>query len=176
MKEAGIEYDSVSYIAILSACSHGGLLDEGRKYFEAMKAQKFKPTEMHYACMVDLLGRAGLLEEAEQLIKSLPITPDANIWGALLGACRIFGNVGLGCWAAENLFKLKPQHAGYYTVLSNMFAEAGKWDEANRVKEMMKLRGARKKPGCSWVHIQEQVHAFVVGERMERLNPTLWLA
>ncbi|KAK8295708.1 hypothetical protein V6Z12_D05G078400 [Gossypium hirsutum] len=176
LKEAGIEYDSVSYIAILSACSHGGLLDEGRKYFEAMKAQKFKPTEMHYACMVDLLGRAGLLEEAEQLIKSLPITPDANIWGALLGACRIFGNVGLGCWAAENLFKLKPQHAGYYAVLSNMFAEAGKWDEANRVKEMMKLRGARKKPGCSWVHIQDQVHAFVVGERMERLNPTLWLA
>ncbi|MBA0807143.1 hypothetical protein Gohar_022967 [Gossypium harknessii] len=166
LKEEGIEYDSVSYIAILSACSHGGLLDEGRKYFEAMKAQKFKPTEMHYACMVDLLGRAGLLEEAEQLIKSLPITPDANIWGALLGACRIFGNVGLGCWAAENLFKLKPQHAGYYTVLSNMFAEAGKWDEANRVKEIMKLRGARKKPGCSWVHIQDQDRNVKMGKEV----------
>ncbi|KAK8641267.1 hypothetical protein V6N13_010682 [Hibiscus sabdariffa] len=176
MKKDGIEYDSISYIAILSACSHGGLLDKGRKYFEAMKAQKIKPTEMHYACMVDLLGRAGLLQEAEELIKSLPITPDANIWGALLGACKIFGNVELGCWAAENLFKLKPQHAGYYTVLSNMYAEAGKWDEANRVKELMKLRGARKKPGCSWVHIQDQVHAFVAGERLERSDPTLWLA
>ncbi|GMI92325.1 hypothetical protein like AT4G21300 [Hibiscus trionum] len=176
MKKDGIEYDSVSYIAILSACSHGGLLEKGRKYFEAMKAQKIKPTEMHYACMVDLLGRAGLLEEAEELIKSLSITPDANIWGALLGACRIFGNVELGCWAAENLFKLKPQHAGYYTVLSNMYAEAGKWDEANRVKELMKLRGAKKKPGCSWVHIDDQVHAFVAGERMERSDPTLWLA
>lgn len=176
MKEDGIEHDSVSYIAILSACSHGGLLEKGRKYFEEMKAQKMKPAQMHYACMIDLLGRAGLLEEAAELIKSLPITPDANIWGALLGACRIFGNIELGCWAAENLFKLKPQHSGYYTVLSNMFAEAGKWDEANRIRELMKLRGARKNPGCSWVHIQDQVHACVVEERMEKLDPTLSLA
>ncbi|KAK8631842.1 hypothetical protein V6N13_028619 [Hibiscus sabdariffa] len=107
-----------------------------------MKAQKIKPTEMHYACMVDLLGRVGLLEEAEELIKSLLIIPDAR----------------------------------YYTVLSNMYTEAWKWDEANRVKELMKLRGARKKPGCSWVHIQDQVHAFVAGERLERSDPTLWLA
>ncbi|XVF69447.1 hypothetical protein PTKIN_Ptkin11bG0082600 [Pterospermum kingtungense] len=176
MKEDGVQHDSVSYIAILSACSHGGLLEKGRKYFEEMKAQNIKPAQMHYACMIDLLGRAGLLEEAAELIKSLPITPDANIWGALLGACRIFGNIELGCWAAENLFKLKPQHSGYYSILSNMFAEAGKWDEANRIRELMKLRGARKNPGCSWVHIQDQVHAFVVGERMEKLDPALWFA
>ncbi|XVF19436.1 hypothetical protein REPUB_Repub11eG0110800 [Reevesia pubescens] len=176
MKEDGVEYDLVSYIAILSVCSHGGLLEKGRKYFEEMKAQKIKPTQMHYACMVDLLGRAGLPEEAAELIKTLSITPDANIWGALLGACRTFGNVELGCWAAEKLFELKPQHSGYYTILSNMFAEAGKWDDANRIRELMKLRGARKNPGCSWVHIQDQVHAFVVGERMEKLDPTLWLA
>ncbi|XVE59851.1 hypothetical protein DITRI_Ditri05aG0080100 [Diplodiscus trichospermus] len=176
MKEDGIDYDSVSYIAILSACSHAGQLGKGRKYFKEMKAQKIKPTQMHYACMVDLIGRAGLLEEAAELIKSLPITPDANIWGALLGACRIFGNVELGCWAAENLFKLKPQHSGYYTILSNMFAEAGKWNEANRIRELMKLRGARKNPGCSWIHIQDEVHAFVVGERMKNLDQNLWLA
>ncbi|KAK8996927.1 hypothetical protein V6N11_020422 [Hibiscus sabdariffa] len=115
-------------------------------------------------------------EEAEELIKSLSITPDANIWGALLGARKIFGNVELRCRAAENLFNLNPQHAGYYTVLSNMYAEAWKWEEANRVKELMKLRGAMKKPGCSWVHIQDQVHAFVAGERLERSDPTLWLA
>ncbi|XP_021278910.1 pentatricopeptide repeat-containing protein At4g14170-like [Herrania umbratica] len=176
MRKDGIEYDSVSYIAILSACSHGGLVEKGREYFEEMKAQKIKPTHMHYACMVDLLGRAGLLQEAAELIKSLSITPDANIWGALLGACRIFGNVELGCWAAENLFKLKPQHSGYYTILSNLFAEAGKWDDANRIRELMKLRGARKNPGCSWVHIQDQVHAFVAGQRLEKLDPALWLA
>ncbi|XWS71284.1 hypothetical protein CRYUN_Cryun03dG0125400 [Craigia yunnanensis] len=139
LKKDGIEYDSVSYIAILSACSHGGLLEKRRKYSEEMKAQKIKPTQMHYACMVDLLGRAGLLEEAEELIKSLPIIPDANIWGALLGACRIFRNLELECWAAENLFKLKPQHSRYYTILSNIFAEARKWDEANRIRELMKL-------------------------------------
>ncbi|OMP08265.1 hypothetical protein COLO4_06627 [Corchorus olitorius] len=176
MREDGIQYDSVSYIVILSACCHGGLVEKGRKYFEEMKDQKIKPTQMHYACMVDLLGRAGLLQEAAELIKGLPIIPDANVWGALLGACRIFGNVELGSWAAENLFKLKPQHSGYYTILSNIYAEAGKWDEANRIRELMKLRGARKSPGCSWVHIQDQVHTFVAGERLEKLDPALWLA
>ncbi|KAL3580199.1 hypothetical protein D5086_018034 [Populus alba] len=132
MKENGVEYDSVSYIAVLSACSHGGLVEEGKKYFEHMQVQNIKPTQMHYACMVDLLGRAGLIEEAVKLIESLPIEPDTNVWGALLGACRIHGNIELAHWAAEHLFKLKPQHSGYYSVLSNMYAEAGKWDEANQ--------------------------------------------
>ncbi|KAF3453143.1 hypothetical protein FNV43_RR03578 [Rhamnella rubrinervis] len=86
-----------------------------------MQAQNIKPTQMHYACMVDLLGRAGLMEEAAELIEGLPIAPDANVWGALLGACRIHGNVELGSWAAEHLFKLKPEHCGYYILLSNMW-------------------------------------------------------
>ncbi|KAJ6906873.1 hypothetical protein NC652_024317 [Populus alba x Populus x berolinensis] len=147
MKENGVEYDSVSYIAVLSACSHGGLVEEGKKYFEHMQVQNIKPTQMHYACMVDLLGRAGLIEEAVKLIESLPIEPDTNVWGALLGACRIHGNIELAHWAAEHLFKLKPQHSGYYSVLSNMYAEAGKWDEANQVRKLMKSRGAKKNPG-----------------------------
>ncbi|GLU18932.1 hypothetical protein SLE2022_352080 [Rubroshorea leprosula] len=176
MREDGVECDSVSYITILSVCSHGGLVEKGRKYYEEMKALNIKPTEMHYACMVDLLGRAGLLEEAAELIKNLPIIPDANIWGAMLGACRIFGNIELATWAAEHLFMLKPQHSGYYTILSNMLAEVGKWDEANRVRELMKLKGARKNPGCSWVQVQDQVHAFVVEDRMKKLDPALWLA
>jgi pentatricopeptide repeat protein len=131
---------------------------------------------MHYACMVDLLGRAGLMEEAVELIKGLPIVPDANVWGALLGACRIYGNVELGCWAAEHLFKLKPQHCGYYILLSNMYAEAGRWEEANRVRDLMKSRGVKKNPGYSWVQICDQVHAFVVGERIKGLDSDTWLA
>lgn len=167
MKEDGIEYDSVSYIAVLSACSHGGLVEKGKKYFEEMHARNIEPTQMHYACMVDLLGRAGLMEEAANLIKGLHIKPDANVWGALLGACRTHGNVDLGRWAAEHLFRLKPQHCGYYILLSNMYAEAGRWAEAIQVRELMKSRGVKKNPGCSWVQIRDQVHAFVVGERID---------
>jgi pentatricopeptide repeat protein len=172
----GVEYDSISYIAVLSACSHGGLVEKRNKYFEEMQTQNIKPTQMHYACMVDLLGRAGLMEEAVELIKGLPIVPDANVWGALLGACRIYGNVELGCWAAEHLFKLKPQHCGCYILLSNMYAEAGRWEEANRVRDLMKSRGVKKNPGYSWVQIRDQVHAFVVGERIEGLDSDIWLA
>ncbi|KDP38620.1 hypothetical protein JCGZ_03973 [Jatropha curcas] len=174
MKEDGVEYDSVSYIAVLSACSHGRLVEKGKEYFKEMQARNIKPTKMHYACVVDLLGRAGLMEEAVEFIKGLPIKPDANIWGALLGACRIYGNIKLASWAAEHLFKLKPQHSGYYTILSNVYAEAGKWDEANRVRELMKSRGAKKNPGCSWVQINDQVHTFVAGE--EIVSSGLWLA
>lgn len=170
MKEDGVEYDSVSFIAVLSACSHGGLIEKGRKYFKKMQDLNIEPTHMHYACMVDLLGRAGLLEEAAGLIRGLSIVPDANIWGALLGACRIYGNVELGCLAAEHLFKLKPQHCGYFILLANMYAEAERWDEANRVRELMKSRGAKKNPGCSWVQIGDQVHAFLVGEKIESLD------
>jgi pentatricopeptide repeat protein len=126
--------------------------------------------------MVDLLGRAGLIEEAVKLIESLPIEPDANVWGALLGACRIHGYIELAHWAAEHLFKLKPQHSGYYSVLSNMYAEAGKWDEANQVRKLMKSRGAKKNPGCSWVQIDNQVHAFVAGERMMNVDSSLLCA
>ena len=176
MKEDNVEYDSVSFIAVLSACSHGGLIEKGRKYFLMMQDLNIEPTHMHYACMVDLLGRAGLMEEAADLIRGLSIEADANIWGALLGACRIHGNVELGRWAAEHLFKLKPQHCGYYILLSNMYAEAERWDEADKVRELMKSRGAKKNPGCSWVQIGDQVHAFLVGEKIESLDTGFWLS
>ncbi|XP_058772544.1 pentatricopeptide repeat-containing protein At3g03580-like [Vicia villosa] len=176
MKDNGVEYDSVSFIAVLSACSHGGLIEKGNKYFKQMKDRNIEPTHMHYACMVDILGRAGQIEEAANLIRNISFEPDANLWGALLGACRIYGNVELGHWAAEHLFKLKPDHCGYYILLSNMYAEAGRWDEANKVRELMKSRGAKKNPGCSWVQIGDQVHAFVVGEKIESLDTEFWLS
>ncbi|XP_009761501.1 putative pentatricopeptide repeat-containing protein At1g69350, mitochondrial [Nicotiana sylvestris] len=175
MREDGIEHDSVSYIAVLSACSHGGLVDRGKKYFNDMLAHNIEPSQMHYACMVDLLGRSGLMEEAINLITGLPYKPDANIWAALLGACRLHGNVDLGSWAAEHLLELQPEHPGYYALLSNMYAEAGRWGEADRIRELMKLRGVKKNPGCSWVQIQDKVHAFIVGQRLEGLDPCLSL-
>lgn len=176
MKEDSVEYDSVSFIAVLSACSHGGLIEKGSRYFKKMQDHNIEATHMHYACMVDLLGRAGQIEEAANLIRDLPIEPDANIWGALLGACRIHGNVELGHWAAEHLFKLKPHHCGYYILLSNMYAEAERWDEANSVRELMKTKGAKKNPGCSWVQIGDQVHAFLIGEKIDSLDNCFWLS
>ncbi|KAK9949596.1 hypothetical protein M0R45_005113 [Rubus argutus] len=176
MREDGVEYDSVSYIAVLSSCSHGGLVEKGKRYFEEMLARNIEPTQKHYACMIDLLGRAGLMEEAVELIKGMPVVPDANIWGSLLGACRIHGNIELASWAAEYLFKLKPDHCGYYILLSNMYAEAGRWEDVKRVRELMKSRGLKKSPAYSWVQIRDEMHAFGVGERLERLNSDCWLA
>ncbi|KNA24348.1 hypothetical protein SOVF_016480 [Spinacia oleracea] len=164
MREDGVKHDSVSFIAVLSACSHGGLVEKGRKYFEEMKSLSIVVKNMHYTCMIDLLGRAGLMEEAVELIKELPFEPDANIWGALLGASRIHGNIEVAKLAAENLFVLKPEHSGYYVLLSNMLAEAGRWDEATRVRELMKSRGVKKDPAYSWVQNRDQVRAFLVGE------------
>ncbi|KAL0418445.1 UNVERIFIED_CONTAM: Pentatricopeptide repeat-containing protein [Sesamum radiatum] len=173
MKVDGVKYDSVSYIAVLSACSHGGLVGKGKEYFDDMLARNIEPSEMHYACMVDLLGRSGLMEEAVQLINSVSIKPGANIWGALLGASRLHGNVELGCWAAEHLLELKPDHPGYYVLLSNMYAEAGRWDEADRIRKLMNLRSVKKNPGCSWVQTQDEIHGFIAGERFD---PYLWHA
>ncbi|CAL1403556.1 unnamed protein product [Linum trigynum] len=170
MKEDGVQYDSVSYLAVLSACSHGGLVAEGKAYFDEMVSQNIKPTQMHYACMVDLLGRAALIDEAAKFVESMPEEPDANVWGSLLGACRLHGNMELACWAADHLFKLKPTHSGYYAMLSNIYAEAGKWDEANSVRKLMKLNKATKTPGFSWVHIDDQVHAFIAGDRLQQFD------
>lgn len=164
MREDTVNHDSISFIAVLSACSHGGLVEEGKKYFEEMKAKGIMPKNMHYTCMIDLLGRAGLMEEVVEVIRELPFEPDANIWGALLGASRIHGNIELAKWAAEQLFVLKPDHSGYYLLLSNMLAEAGRWDEATRVRELMKSRGVKKDPAYSWVQNRDQVRAFLVGE------------
>ncbi|KAK6144108.1 hypothetical protein DH2020_020928 [Rehmannia glutinosa] len=166
-----VKYDSVSYIAVMSACSHGGLVEKGKMYFNDMLARNIEPSEMHYACMVDLLGRSGLMEEAMELINSLSIKPGANIWGALLGASRVHGNVDLGCWAAERLLEAKPDNPGYYVLLSNMYAEAGRWDEADRIRKVMSFRKVKKNPGCSWVQIEDQMHGFVAGERFD---PYLW--
>ncbi|EYU35955.1 hypothetical protein MIMGU_mgv1a024216mg, partial [Erythranthe guttata] len=168
MKEDGVEYDSVSYIAVLSACSHGGLVERGKSYFNDMLARKnLEPSETHYACMVDLLGRCGLMEEAVKLINGMPMKPGANTWGALLGASRVHGNVELGFWAGENLLEAKPDNPGYYVVLSNMYAEAGRWEDADRVRKTMSTRRVKKNPGCSWVQVQDQMQGFISGERFD---------
>ncbi|XP_068651495.1 pentatricopeptide repeat-containing protein At4g02750-like [Aristolochia californica] len=173
MKVEGMDYDHVSYLAALSACSHGGMIERGKRYYGQMICQNIEPSQMHFACMVDLLGRAGLMEEAADFIRGLPIKPDANVWGALLGASKMHENLEMGRWAAEHLFELKPEHCGYYILLSNMYAEAGKWDEANSVRELLKSRGIRKDPAYSWIETSDKTFYSRVEERVAS-SSVLW--
>lgn len=123
--------DHVTFTHILYACTHAGLIEEGWQYFNCMKQDYcITPRVDHYACMVDLLGRAGHLDEAQELIKNMPLAPNAGVWGALLGACRIHGNIELAKYAAERLFELEPEDAGNYILLSNIYAAGGRWDDA----------------------------------------------
>ncbi|XP_057873381.1 pentatricopeptide repeat-containing protein DOT4, chloroplastic-like [Cryptomeria japonica] len=166
MQHESIMPDHITFTSILSACSHAGLVDEGWQYFELMKQEhNISPTVEHCACMVDLLGRAGHLKEAYEFISKMQVEPDACVWGGLLGACKVHGNVKLGERAAQHLFVLEPENAANYVLLSNIFAEAGNWVEEGKVRKMMEKRGLKKRPGCSWVEVKNRVHTFKVGDK-----------
>eukprot|EP01018_Ginkgo_biloba_P030410 Gb_26158 [translate_table: standard] len=165
MQLAGMMPDQITFTAILSACSHAGFVKEGWQYFDSMSRDyQIAPRMEHYACMVDLLGRAGHLDEAQYFINNMPLEPSADVWGALLGACRIHGNIVVGEHAAEHLFELEPQNTGYYILLSNIYAEAGRWDDVAKVRTMLRGRGLKKTPGCSWIVVDNTVHEFLVGD------------
>ncbi|XP_058099528.1 pentatricopeptide repeat-containing protein At2g39620 [Magnolia sinica] len=166
IQEDCMEVDSVSFISVLSACRHGGLIDEGRKIFNAMSSvYHLEPDLEHYACMVDLLGRAGRLDEAWRFIQMMPMAPDAGVWGALLGACRMHSNLKLGEMALEHLVQLEPQNPAHYVVLSNIYAQVGNWAKVGKMRSMMNGSGLKKTPGCSWVEIKDAIHAFRVGDQ-----------
>ncbi|TKY46703.1 Pentatricopeptide repeat-containing protein [Spatholobus suberectus] len=162
MLQKGIAPNSITFISVLSACAHTGKVEEGQKYFNMMK-EKFgiEPEAEHYSCMIDLLGRAGKLKEAERIIETMPLNPGSIEWAALLGACRKHGNVELAVKAANEFLRLEPYNAAPYVMLSNMYASAGRWEEAATVKRLMRERGVKKKPGCSWIEIDKKVHVFM---------------
>lgn len=165
MERSGVTPSDVTYIGVLSACSHAGLVDEGRSFFSHMvKAVGFEPRIEHYGCMVDLLGRAGHLEEAEELILNMPIKPDDVIWKALLGACKIHGNIEMGRRVAKVLMDMVPHDSGSYVALSNMYASSGNWEAVADVRLMMKEMDIRKDPGCSWIELDGEIHEFLVDD------------
>ncbi|CAK9179038.1 unnamed protein product [Ilex paraguariensis] len=164
MKEEGFEPDHVTFLAIISACGHSGQVEEGKYFFNCMTDYGIVPRMEHYACMIDLFGRAGRLEEAFQIINSMPFNPDAGVWGTLLGACRVHGNVELAELASRHLFLLDPQNSGYYVLLANAQAEAGKWDRVLKVRSMMKEKGVQKIPGYSWIEVNNTTHMFVAAD------------
>eukprot|EP01018_Ginkgo_biloba_P036783 Gb_13100 [translate_table: standard] len=166
MQQALVKPDYITFLGVLNACSHAGLVNEGNDYFSSMsRDHDITPRLEHYACMVDLLGRAGRLGEAEDFINKMPIEPGALVWQSLLGVCTIHGNIDLGRRAAECLLDLNPQDAATYVLLSNIYAAAGRWDDRAKVRKMMKDRGVRKEPACSWIEINSRIHPFTVDDR-----------
>ncbi|KAK7290551.1 hypothetical protein RIF29_05056 [Crotalaria pallida] len=166
MIRSGVRPNYITFVSVLASCSHAGLLKEGWHWFNRMKFEyNVEPGIEHYSCMVDLLGRAGYLNEANELIKEMKVRPDFIIWGSLLSACRIHRNVELGEIAARKLFELDPSNCGYYVLLSNIYADAGRWDDVERMRVSMKSHGLLKAPGFSIVELKGRVHVFLVGDK-----------
>ncbi|CAL9105232.1 unnamed protein product [Musa acuminata var. zebrina] len=178
MKEEGWKPNRVTFIALLSACSHAGLLDECLHYFETMTSEHgIVPDVDHYSCIVDGLGRAGQLEKAYRFIKGMPVEPDDCIWGALLSSCRIHGNLELAEVAAKRLIELDPQHSGYWVLLSNVYADASRWRDVSDVRAAMKDAGVNKCPGFSWVEVGgREVHRFLTADKLHKQCDDIYAA
>ncbi|CAJ1961670.1 unnamed protein product [Sphenostylis stenocarpa] len=150
----GVEPDDVTFIGVLSACSHAGLVNEGVMFFKAMRDfYGIVPQMRHYGCVVDMYGRAGLFEEAEAFLRSMPVEAEWPIWGALLQACKIHGNEKMSEWIRGHL-KGKSVGVGTLALLSNMYASSERWDDANKVRKSMRGNGVKKVVGCSWVELE----------------------
>ncbi|KAI3798864.1 hypothetical protein L1987_34148 [Smallanthus sonchifolius] len=166
MLKTDIKPNKVTFLGVLSACSHAGLVQQGQNFFAAMeKEHGVTRTVDHYTCMVDLLGRAGLIKDAYDVIKTMPMSPHAGVWGALLGACRIHGNPEIAEIAASHLFELEPNAIGNYILLSNTYASSRKWNEVSRIRALFRSKGLKKNPASSWVEgAKGVIHEFFAGD------------
>nr|GEY28058.1 hypothetical protein [Tanacetum cinerariifolium] len=157
MRGLKLRPNDISFVGVLVACSHAGRVQEGREYFRLMKEKyKIEPNVRHFGCMVDLLGRAGLLNEAFEFIEKMDIEPNAIIWRTLLGSCRVHNNVELGRRANEELLKLRWSESGDYVLLSNIYASQGEYDGAERMRRVMDDKGVRKEAASSLVDTDEE--------------------
>ncbi|XP_047337612.1 pentatricopeptide repeat-containing protein At4g01030, mitochondrial [Impatiens glandulifera] len=169
MLEEGIEPDSITFTAILSSCKHAGLVNEGWDYFDRMKSEfNIIPKIEHYSCMVDLLGRAGYLDEAADFIQKMPMAPDGSVWGALLRSCRNHENLELAEIAARKLFKIEPNNAANYAILSSIYASLSKWDDVDSMRDLTESIGMRHGLVWSWIEIDQMVHVFDSGKKTHR--------
>lgn len=171
----GITPNDITFVGVLSACNHTGLLSEGREYFSSMsKLYGIDPKMEHYGCMVDLLGRSGHIEDARKLIKNMPFEPDAVVWRALLGACRIHKNVDLAEEAITNLIILEPQVYGHHVLLSNVYAQANQWDDVAKVRSRIRGKSIQKVRGCSSIELENIIHEFVAGDSSHPRNSEIY--
>ncbi|KVH90937.1 pentatricopeptide repeat-containing protein At5g56310 [Cynara cardunculus var. scolymus] len=166
MERTHVKPNDVTLIAVLSACGHGGLVELGHWHFNNLLPRYgLQPRVEHYGCMIDLLGRAGCLWEAQELLNLMPFEPNAAIWGSLLAASRIYGNVELGERALQHLIMLEPHNSGNLSLLTNMYAAAGQWNEAGLTRKVMRDIGVKKMSGVSCIELNSRVHEFISGNR-----------
>ncbi|EEF50695.1 pentatricopeptide repeat-containing protein, putative [Ricinus communis] len=167
MRKVGQMPDGFTFIGILTVCSHAGLVEEGLKYFNEMQNfHGIEPKLEHYACVMDMLGRAGRLDDALRLVHEMPEQPDSRVWSSLLSFCRNFGELEIGQIVAEKLLELEPKNVENYVSLSNLYAGSGRWDDVRRVRQMIKDIGLQKDAGCSWIELGGKVHSFVAGDNL----------
>ncbi|OAY40542.1 putative pentatricopeptide repeat-containing protein At3g13770, mitochondrial [Manihot esculenta] len=176
-EEKRVKPDCVTFLAVLSGCSHGRLEDTGLEIFDEMvKGNNGIQAEIeHYGCVVDLLGRAGRVEEAFEFIKRMPFKPTAAIWGSLLGACRVHSNIDIGAFVGQRLVEIEPENAGNYVILSNLYASAGRWEDVREVRELMMDKAVIKEPGRSWIELDQTLHTFHASDRSHpRREEVFW--
>ncbi|XP_057731051.1 putative pentatricopeptide repeat-containing protein At3g47840 [Arachis stenosperma] len=162
----GLKPDYVTFIGVLTACSHAGLVDQGFHYFMSMTDEyQISPSKEHYGCMIDLLCRAGRLSEAELMIRSMPFHSDDVVWSTLLTACRVHGDVDRGRRTAERILSLDPNSAGTHITLANIYAAKGRWEEVAHIRKLMKSKGVIKEPGWSWINVNDHLHSFVSADQ-----------
>ncbi|KAL2490148.1 putative Pentatricopeptide repeat-containing protein [Abeliophyllum distichum] len=167
MLHSGIRPDRIVFVAVLNACSHAGLVDEGLRYFKSMVSDyNVMPDQDVYGCVVDLLGRAGRVKEAYELIETMPFMPDESVWGAFLGACKAHKLAELGKLAASKVLDLRPKVAGTYMMLSNIYAFDGKWGDSAKMRKLMRRMVNKKEAGRSWIEARNQIYSFVAGDRL----------
>ncbi|CAK7335591.1 unnamed protein product [Dovyalis caffra] len=165
MSQFGIEPDEITYLGVLSSCCHGGLVKQARYYLDSMfELHGIFPHLEHYACMIDLLGRVGLLEDAKKTIDRMPLEPDVHIWQCLLSACNIHGHVELGRVAASKVLEMHPENNSAYILLSNLYASVGMWNAVGRLRKEMKEKIPHKEPGSSWIQVSRLIHKFFVND------------
>ncbi|KMT10482.1 hypothetical protein BVRB_5g116060 [Beta vulgaris subsp. vulgaris] len=165
MLNAGIRPDFVTFVSLLSACSHGGLVDEGLEYYSSMTRDfGILPGIEHCVCVVDLLGRSGRFSEAEKFLNEIPVSPNGFIWRSLLASCRVHGNVELSKRAAQQLIQLGPDDDSVYVLYSNICASSGNWEDVESIRNQMQLGNVKKKPACSWVKLKNTVSSFGMGD------------
>ncbi|RZC43655.1 hypothetical protein C5167_036608 [Papaver somniferum] len=166
MKLENIKPSSASFVAVLRACGYMGCFEEGSRYFQSMVDDYgLEPQLEHYSCMVDIIGRSGRVKEALKMINEMPFGADVVVWRTLLSVCKIHGDVEVAKLAASSIMQLDPQDSAAYILLSNVYAEAGLWSEVSKMRKIMRERGMKKEPGCSWIEVKSKVHPFLVGDK-----------
>nr|XP_043628512.1 pentatricopeptide repeat-containing protein At5g48910-like [Erigeron canadensis] len=176
MLRVNIRPNAITFIGVLNACNHAGLVEDGRRYFDMMvNDYGIQPTVEHYGCLVDILCRAGRLEEAKNVIEKMPMKPNKVIWMSLLSGSRIYKNMEIGEYAAHHIIEIDPTYIESYVLLSNMYAAAGDWDQVSHVREKMRKTGVRKDPGCSLIEYKDEVHEFIVGDQSHPQTNEIYL-